>query len=428
MAAYPYFNTDFARCQEIAAQAGKAAVAAGDQFARDWAAILEGYSLQTRNRHDEAKAVSQPAFDRSRQRGDRFCAAFARGNGIFTTMLSGDVPAAVAIGREVLQIVAPLGDYFAVGTNTCNAAHAIAMSGGLNEARALMHPIITSLDKAPEADVVGFMVPYGLLHLWEGDLDGAIAWLQRGVQRMSGGKTDWTAVRCLPGLVGALRRLGRLDEAARYAARGVELASAFGAMYELTSLLDEQARMAAAQIDPALARDLLGQSLAIRRTYRLRMCYADALAALTAKTDPVEGVRLCAVADSAREAMGYPRPPVDRDEHEKLVTAMRADIGADGFAESYRSGAAADLDVAVAALTRGRGPRRRAHTGWDALTPTEVEVARLVARGLSNPQIAGRLYMSRSTVKAHLAHIYRKLSVANRTELATVVMEALPPG
>ena len=99
-----------------------------------------------------------------------------------------------------------------------------------------MNPIIASLDKAPEADVVGFMVPYGLVHLWAGDLEAAVAWLQRGVQRMSGGQPDWTAVRCLPGLVGALRRLGRVEEAARHADRGIELASAFGAMYELTEL------------------------------------------------------------------------------------------------------------------------------------------------------------------------------------------------
>ena len=64
---------------------------------------------------------------------------------------------------------------------------------------------------------------------------------------------------------------------------------------------------------------------------------------------------------------------------------MRADVGEDGFAESYRNGAAADLDVAVAALTRGRGPHRRAHSGWDALTPTEVEVAGLVCQGIVQP-------------------------------------------
>ncbi len=55
-----------------------------------------------------------------------------------------------------------------------------------------------------------------------------------------------------------------------------------------------------------------------------------------------------------------------------------------------------------------------------SLTPTELEVVRLVVDGLSNPEIGRRLFMSRGTVKAHLSHVYAKLGVANRTELATL--------
>jgi DNA-binding NarL/FixJ family response regulator len=45
---------------------------------------------------------------------------------------------------------------------------------------------------------------------------------------------------------------------------------------------------------------------------------------------------------------------------------------------------------------------------------------RLAIGGLNNPEIGKRLCMSRGTVKTHLAHVFAKLSVANRTELATV--------
>jgi len=57
--------------------------------------------------------------------------------------------------------------------------------------------------------------------------------------------------------------------------------------------------------------------------------------------------------------------------------------------------------------------------GWASLTSTEQEVVRLAVAGLTNPEIGKRLFMSRSTVKTHLAHVYAKLGVANRTELAT---------
>jgi DNA-binding NarL/FixJ family response regulator len=47
-----------------------------------------------------------------------------------------------------------------------------------------------------------------------------------------------------------------------------------------------------------------------------------------------------------------------------------------------------------------------------------VEVVRLAVEGLNNPEIGAKLYMSRSTVKTHLSHVFAKVGVANRTELA----------
>jgi DNA-binding NarL/FixJ family response regulator len=48
-----------------------------------------------------------------------------------------------------------------------------------------------------------------------------------------------------------------------------------------------------------------------------------------------------------------------------------------------------------------------------------------VADGLNNPEIGSRLFMSRGTVKTHLSHVYAKLGVANRTELATLATPRL---
>jgi DNA-binding CsgD family transcriptional regulator/tetratricopeptide (TPR) repeat protein len=68
-----------------------------------------------------------------------------------------------------------------------------------------------------------------------------------------------------------------------------------------------------------------------------------------------------------------------------------------------------------------RGPRtqhRRTHRGWDSLTPTELKVAGLVARGMSNPQIAAELFLSRRTVQTHVSHILAKLNLTSRTDIA----------
>jgi DNA-binding CsgD family transcriptional regulator/tetratricopeptide (TPR) repeat protein len=66
-----------------------------------------------------------------------------------------------------------------------------------------------------------------------------------------------------------------------------------------------------------------------------------------------------------------------------------------------------------------RGPRKRPKSGWDSLTGTELTVVRLVAEGLSNPEIAERMFISRGTVHTHVSHILAKLELTSRVGLAT---------
>jgi DNA-binding CsgD family transcriptional regulator len=68
-----------------------------------------------------------------------------------------------------------------------------------------------------------------------------------------------------------------------------------------------------------------------------------------------------------------------------------------------------------------RGPHskhRRAVSGWDSLTDAELKVAAFVEEGLSNPEIAARLMLSRRTVATHVSHILKKLNVTTRTDIA----------
>lgn len=87
-------------------------------------------------------------------------------------------------------------------------------------------------------------------------------------------------------------------------------------------------------------------------------------------------------------------------------------------------GAAADvarLQAAFRAHGIRRGPRskhRKASSGWDSLTPTEIKIAAFVEEGLSNPEIAAKLLLSRRTVGTHVSHILKKLNVNSRTDIA----------
>jgi DNA-binding CsgD family transcriptional regulator len=81
-------------------------------------------------------------------------------------------------------------------------------------------------------------------------------------------------------------------------------------------------------------------------------------------------------------------------------------------------GAALSIEGAIAYVQWGRGERKRPSSGWASLTPTELDVARLVSEGLANKQIATQLFVSPRTVQTHLTHIYTKLGITSRVQLA----------
>ncbi|EUA07630.1 bacterial regulatory s, luxR family protein [Mycobacterium kansasii 732] len=88
------------------------------------------------------------------------------------------------------------------------------------------------------------------------------------------------------------------------------------------------------------------------------------------------------------------------------------------FDAVWAEGAALSIEEAIAHAQRGRGERRRPASGWESLTPAERDVVRLVADGLANKDIATRLFVSPRTVQAHLTHVYTKLGLTSRVQLA----------
>jgi DNA-binding NarL/FixJ family response regulator len=119
--------------------------------------------------------------------------------------------------------------------------------------------------------------------------------------------------------------------------------------------------------------------------------------------------------------IGIVRFPSDAEAFERTLERIRAALTSDAFAHAWSAGAALEVDEAVAWATRGRGERKRPATGWDSLTPVEREVVALVTDGLSNPEIANRLFVSTNTVKTHLSHVFSKLGITSRAELAAEV-------
>ena len=170
--------------------------------------------------------------------------------------------------------------------------------------------------------------------------------------------------------------------------------------------------------------DLHHAALAERVDHGLRAFQPDSLEAIAgigSRIRPtIDDVRALAAADAARRELGIPLAPAGQAAVDVIRSRLRDALGAGAFDDAESAGRRTTLDDAVAHVRRSRGARGRPPTGWASLTPAELEVVRLVAEGLSNPEVGAALFMSRGTVKTHLAHIFSKLDVANRTELATL--------
>ena len=130
-----------------------------------------------------------------------------------------------------------------------------------------------------------------------------------------------------------------------------------------------------------------------------------------------EAGQLFGAADAIRQRTGQVRFKIRQADHDASVAALRDAMGEQDFDDAWAEGTALSTEDVIAYVQRGRGERKRPHTGWASLTPTEHDVVQLVSEGLSNKDIATRLFVSPRTVQAHLTHVYAKLGLASRVQL-----------
>ncbi len=140
----------------------------------------------------------------------------------------------------------------------------------------------------------------------------------------------------------------------------------------------------------------------------------------TARERFADAARLLAAADAARQSLRYLAPgfTANRQAAARAASQARHALGDDRFTQARDEGQALTLDDAVAYAARKGGGRKRPATGWASLTPAELEVVRLVSEGMRNDAIARRLFIAPGTVKVHLTHIFAKLGITTRAELA----------
>src|SRR6266566_418266 len=161
----------------------------------------------------------------------------------------------------------------------------------------------------------------------------------------------------------------------------------------------------------------------------------EVAAAVAAQGNHTWAAHLWGAAEALREAIGTLLPPVERVPYDRAVEALRTQLGEQAFAAAWAEGRTLSLEQALTTPGREALPASTQEEesfsptpvspppNPDGLTAREVEVLRLLARGLSNAQIAEELIVSQLTIKAHLRSIYSKLEVTSRSAATRYALE-----
>jgi DNA-binding CsgD family transcriptional regulator/tetratricopeptide (TPR) repeat protein len=161
---------------------------------------------------------------------------------------------------------------------------------------------------------------------------------------------------------------------------------------------------------------------------RTAACLEGLAAAASARGEAQRGARLFGAAEGLRERAGVTLPPPHRASHEPHVEAARARLDPDAFQAAWASGCAMPLDEAVGFALESSVPASVAAgstrvPGSSPLSPREREVAALIARGLTNRQIADELVIAEGTAANHVKHILARLGLESRTQIAAWAIE-----
>jgi predicted ATPase/class 3 adenylate cyclase/DNA-binding CsgD family transcriptional regulator len=224
------------------------------------------------------------------------------------------------------------------------------------------------------------------------------------------------AVNAQAALVG-----GDLVAARLKADEAVATATGWYSMWALTT----RARVALAQDEPDQAERDTHDALACANEFDAHLGTSENLECLAAMASDAgshrDAARLFGAAHAMRQRMGVQQFKVWDADYEDSVAALRNAMGQRDFNDAWAEGEAMSTEEAIAYAQRGRGQRKRPASGWASLTPAERQVVRLVSEGLANNDIATRLFISPRTVQTHLTHVYTKLGLSSRVQLAQEV-------
>jgi predicted ATPase/class 3 adenylate cyclase/DNA-binding CsgD family transcriptional regulator len=412
---------------------------------------------------DAARPYFTEAADLARELGDLWRLSQIHHRQSYAAMMAGDMRTAEAVATEGRELARTISDHLT--SNQCGVIIGCALTtrGELDAAITLFRT--TATEAVATRDLLSAMtclMAESIALAFQGnsnDARNSISAAMDGASEIG----DYFESACLPNL--ALAHLAAGDASAAWAATEAALptifqpyqatlntvwpihaAYAYGENATAIRLADQavtmtkgpwlsftltvRARAKIASGDSRSAEDDLRDALVIATQGGLPVPIPDTLevlAQLACESEShQEAARLLGAAHALRQRMGTVRFKVYDAWYEAMAIDARNAIGDTDFDAACAEGARLSTEEAVAYAQRGRGERKRPSSGWGSLTPTELDVVRLVAEGIPNKDIATRLFVSPRTVQSHLRHVYNKLGMASRVQLAQEAARQMP--
>jgi predicted ATPase/DNA-binding CsgD family transcriptional regulator len=337
--------------------------------------------------HDRAKALREESLALSRQAGEKREIADALNGLGFVIRRRGDYEAARDMHEEALALYKELDDQWGIARSIDLSGRSAAFQGDhavalprLEEALGMWREIG---DREGIAESTAVM---GMVALGRGDYSTARLRLEEARQIMSS--------------LGDRRGVGKMN-------------SALG-----DAVLNQGDRDAAYSLYEEALKDLKD----LEDKWWIAWCLEGMADVAAAQKQPERAARLFGAAAALREVIGAPRPPAFRSYHERSLAAVRDRLGEENFAAAWEEGWAMTTQQAIDYALKER-PNALSPPADGILSPRELEVLRLVADGLTDGQIAEKLYISPRTVGNHLRSIYKKLGVPSRAAAVRQAVE-----
>ncbi len=358
----------------------------------------------------------------------------------FLALSQGDLERGAELSREAVALYRGLEDPHHLAWSLFLLGYIVWVIGDFRTARSHADEGLAVARAADEKAILAYLLDLlGQIALDQGEDTRARALLEEGLTLHRATGDTRGSLNALIYLKRVLSAEGEVSRARACTEELLTLSRAVGFRVGIAGALSFLGRLALTEGNMATAGELFQESVALLREVNDSWPIVTNLQGIgvtvAAQGRLVEAARLWSAAEALCATLGLPLPPGERAFVSRALPAVRAQLGEEAFTTAWAEGQAMTPEQALAALrhtmpasqppvsVRADHSHVPSPAALSELTEREVEVLRLVARGLTDAQVADALVISPRTVNAHLRSIYTKLDITSRNAATYFALE-----